>query len=140
MRLKAYLPELGVVAMLVVLGFAFGHDVGTGKAAQKLAAANVDAAIWQSSAQASEGALQVITARLKQQRSDLAAVRRIADEALAQRDSANHTNAQLREQLKSALLKAAHEDPDCADLAQPLCPAVARRLFGEAGGGSPPGH
>ena len=133
---KTYLYRaLIVIAPLVLfalfaLGFVRGSERAQDRAADTVRAANIDAALWQASAEVNQQALTDIATRLRAQAEQLRAVRTVADAALHERDEANARYAALREQRKASIRNQSHENPDCADLARPLCPAVAERLFG----------
>ncbi|HEY4145183.1 hypothetical protein [Pinirhizobacter sp.] len=75
--------------------------------------------------------LNQVKASLQAQRSQLDAIRNMANAALDARDALQHDLDVTTQKLKAALTKAAHEDPQCADLARlPVCPTVADRLWG----------
>jgi hypothetical protein len=58
-----------------------------------------------------------------------------ADAALAERAGLQKKLSAATAARDAALRKAAHDSPDCADLAHlPVCPAVAQRLWGTAAG------
>lgn len=137
---SSWVAWLLLAAALLAGGFLAGHDVAGRSAAKAQTATAAELAVWQTSAMASDGALKDLAERLRKQRDELHHLRAIADAAMAKRDAANRATQRLREQLKQALLKDAHEDPECADLARPLCPAVAGRLFHPAGGDPAPAH
>jgi hypothetical protein len=120
-----------ILALVFVSGW-FGGGRSTNEAAQsKYIDSAIDSALWQSQAQMDEAALADVKQRLDKQQADLATAKKTASDAVAQRAAVQKQLDIERDTRKQALEKAANENPDCAALAGVLCPAVARRLFGE---------
>lgn len=68
---------------------------------------------------------------LREQKSRLELARMYADAALAARTALQQKLDAANAARIGALRKAAHDSPDCSDLARlPVCPAVAERLWG----------
>jgi hypothetical protein len=125
-----------VVAITVAgsFGYVHGYKRATNESDAKVLQANAKTHEAQVQAQASETALTNVKRLLDQQKASAAAARKIADQALLERDATNAKLATAVRQRQEAERKAAHESPDCAELVRmPLCPAVAQRLFQPSG-------
>lgn len=120
-------------------GHSRGYDAGVA-ATHKAAQRKVDAATGKrdqaiAERDAARQSLANVQRTLDAQKSRLQMANYFADAAMAE-------TATLRKQLSAAtaarataLRKAAHDSPDCADLARlPVCPAVAERLWPKAAG------
>lgn len=139
-RLTVCAAALTGAALLFACGWLAGSGHASAKGRDKLNGANVRAALWESTATGQQGAIAYFQRHARQQKADLANVRFIADAALDNRDALQIKYDALRKQQQNANTKAAHENPDCADLTRPLCPAVAERLFRPSGGDASGDH
>lgn len=121
-------------------GYAAGVSDTQAAADRKVAAAESDTALARAERDAANVSLANVQRSLDAQRAQLQVANTIADAALV-------ANATLQDQLTAAtaartaaMRKAAHDSPDCADLARlPVCPAVAERLWGQAADQASPG-
>lgn len=137
MSLREIAIDLLLVGAVAVSAFAIGdshgNKVATNAASNKVIDAEGKARASDARAQASATALENIRRLLEQQKSSAATAKQVADKALLERDAAYSKLAAAVRQRQDAERKAAHENPECADLVRmPLCPAVAERLFGTA--------
>jgi len=133
----------GVLGLLVLAaalewhGHHRGYDDGV-QATQAAAKKQVDAAVADrqlAEAQRAADALTLATVRreLKTLKDGLEAQRAISQAALDARDQLQNKLGKLLVQRTVEAQRAAHEDPQCADLARlPVCPAVAGQLWGPA--------
>ena len=133
---------LAVVAMALAL-FWFGHNGGyhdgvaaTQKAAQQqVDQANGDRNFAIAERDATAQTLANVQRSLDAKKRELQVANYFADAAMAERAGLQRALAQATRERDNALRKAAHDSPDCADLAHlPVCPAVAERLWGKAAG------
>jgi|GEM_PF-6179265 len=139
-RLALGVAALAGAALLFASGWFAGGEHAAVGARDALNNATVRAALWESTATGRQGAIDWFKRRVQQQQTDLANVRFIADAALDNRDELQAKYDLLRRQKQNANTQAAHENPDCADLARPLCPAVAELLFRPPGGDAAGDH
>ncbi|UPG87012.1 hypothetical protein L2Y94_06555 [Luteibacter aegosomatis] len=131
---KRLIGYLLVLALVFISGWFSGGRSANGDVQAKYIDTAIDSALWQSQAQMDEAALAEVKQLLDKQKNDLAAAKRTASEAIAQRTAVQKQLNAERDTRKQALEKTANENPDCAALAGVLCPAVARRLFGSPAG------
>lgn len=134
MSLRGVATEAAVLVVAITVaasfGYAHGFDRATQQANDKVIQADARTHRAKAEATASATALADIKRLLDQQRSSAETARKIADQALRERDATNAKLASAVRQRQDAERKAAHENPECTDLVRvPLCPAVARRLF-----------
>lgn len=136
-----YLGALLAVAALALGLFWFGHSQGfdggvaaTQKAAQKqIDAANGDRNFAIAERDATAQTLANVQRLLDAKKRELQVANYFADAAMAERAGLQKQLTAATAARDAALRKAAHDSPDCADLAHlPICPAVAERLWGKA--------
>lgn len=133
------LVAAALVFGLLWLGHSRGYTDGvaaTHKAAQKqVDTANGDRDLAIAERDATNQTLANVQRSLDAQKRQLQVANFFADAAMDDRAGLQRSVAALTQQRDTALRKAAHESPDCADLARlPVCPAVAERLWGQAAG------
>lgn len=135
----------GLLVLLALAGAAEwhghhrGYDSGvqaTQKDAQKkVDKANGDRDVAIADREAAEQTLATVQRKLKVQGDALDLANFFAQAALDERDGLQHKLDAANAARDTALRKAAHDSPDCADLAHlPVCPAVADRLWPKAAG------
>lgn len=123
------LLAVGLAGVGIGYGWGVAHEARASadrvtKAESKVTNANGDR-------DAAVNALTEVRLRLDKQKTDLATARLFAQAALDARDTTQVQLSKVISQRDAVLRKAAHESPDCADLATlPVCPAVAERLWG----------
>lgn len=129
-------------ALVFALGAGFGFVAESQRAANAIAAARSDTAVCASAAEAQTAALDELQAKLQAQAKQLDAVRAVAQMALDARDALQKKLEKQARERAYAVTRAAHANPECADLAHlPVCPAVAERLWGaHASAGAPADH
>lgn len=109
-----------------------GRAAGVDAMLDKVTAAKSAETLATTRANANDSALDEVRAALLRQKNAATRAQANADKALAQRDTAQAALASNAHARETSLRKLAHESPDCAALAaMPVCPAVARRLFGQ---------
>lgn len=133
MSRTAALALAGVLLLLVAGGIGYGWRGSRNQ--QAIATAEANAAVCASALEANKATTDALRAQLTElrQRHDaaLAAATRALDARDAEIERLNTTAAHAAADLR----KTVHEDPDCAVLArQPVCPAVADRLWPVATG------
>jgi hypothetical protein len=135
----ALLVLLALAVVLECHGHYRGYAAGvaaTQKAAQKqVDQANGDRDFAIAERDATAQTLANVQRLLDAKKRELQIANYFADAAMAERAGLQHKLAAAQQAREDALRKAAHESPDCADLARlPVCPAVAERLWGKAAG------
>lgn len=138
MSIKNVAIDIGIVVAVATAAFGAGYVRGFPagvrsnntlvlNAQQETANANVKT-------KAAVDGLDAIKQRLDVQRQTLLAAQQVARAALDQRDITQHKLDEAIAQRIHSNRKAAHESPDCAALEHlPVCPVLARRLFGPPG-------
>ncbi|MFC5525232.1 hypothetical protein ACFPPA_05695 [Rhodanobacter ginsengisoli] len=133
---------LALLALAVALewhGHHRGYDDGvaaTQKSAQKqIDAANGDRNFAIAERDATAQTLANVQRLLDAKKRELQVANYFADAAMAERAGLQKQLTAATAARDDALRKAAHDSPDCADLAHlPICPAVAERLWGTTAG------
>lgn len=141
----ALLIVLAVVGALEWHGHHRGYDAGvvaTQAAAQKkVDAANAARAAAVADRDATAQTLANVQSKLAEQKQKLELANFYADAAMTERAGLQKQLTAATAARADALRKAAHDSPDCADLARlPVCPAVAQRLWGEIPGTADTSH
>lgn len=136
MSIKSTLIDLAVVAAIVGASFAGGYVKGTavGMASEgkQILAAQQDAQTAKDNASKANQALTDIRSQLALEKQLLLDAQQAATKALDQRDQVNAQLAKATAARIAAERKLANETPDCSNLQHlPICPELARRLFGE---------
>lgn len=147
------MTRLLVIALVLIAAAAglewHGHRRGyasgvadTQKAAQKkVDKADADAALARADRDAAQQSLDNVKRSLASQKARLELANTFADAALDARAALLKRLAAAVAARDAALRKAAHDSPDCADLARlPVCPAVAQRLWPAARDPAGKGH
>lgn len=140
MKYLGGLLALAALALgLLWAGHHRGYDDGvaaTQKAAQKqIDAADADRTLAIAERDATTQTLDNVQRMLDAKKRELQVANFFADAAIAERAGLQRSLAAMTHQRDIALRKAAHDSPDCADLARlPVCPAVAERLWGKTDG------
>lgn len=123
---------LMAVLALLAGGAGLGAHWQSKRDAAALFAAKVDAGICQVNAIAQQGALDTLAAQAAERLRQVRALQAATANALAQADAERQRADQQTLARQRALEKVTHETSDCQSLAAlPVCPAVARRLWGE---------
>ncbi|AGG89910.1 hypothetical protein [Rhodanobacter denitrificans] len=133
---------LALLALAVALewhGHSRGYDDGvaaTQKSAQKqVDQANGDRNLAIAERDATAQTLANVQRLLDAKKRELQIANYFADAAMTERAGLQRKLAAAQQAREDTLRKAAHESPDCADLARlPVCPAVAERLWGKTAG------
>ncbi|MGB3749437.1 MAG: hypothetical protein WA961_14655 [Rhodanobacter sp.] len=136
------LAVLAAVAGLEWHGHRRGVADTTAAAERKVEKAQADTALATAERDAALVSLDNVKRTLAAQKSRLELANLFADAALSAREALQKKLQAATAARDTVLRKAAHDSPDCADLARlPVCPAVAERLWGEAASDPPdPGH
>ncbi|WP_430391086.1 hypothetical protein [Dyella sp. 20L07] len=123
--------------LLATITALVGYDAGKAHANQRLIDAaqevSIRAAIVEAQAELLLGTLHEVTSRLANAKAELLRRQAIADTEMAKREQLQQQLDKQAQERTQTLTKVGHEDPNCTDLAGlPVCPAVAKRLWGEA--------
>jgi hypothetical protein len=111
-------------------GYVRGDIAGNDKGTATLADAKAATIAANNQKAGLEGVLASLRTKLDAQAATLRQAKADADKALRDRDTAQTQLKAETAKRVAALRTAAHESPDCADLARmPICPAVSDRLF-----------
>ncbi|URX63268.1 hypothetical protein KR767_04145 [Luteibacter anthropi] len=143
--MKSALIAYGLLGVAAVLGIAEWHGHHRGYAAgvadtradadKQIGDAHTERDRYLGERNVANRALVEVKQSLQTQRNQLNALRDMARAALDARDTMQQQLDVLTAKHKADLTKAAHDDPQCADLARlPVCPTVARRLWGNPQG------
>lgn len=135
MSIKGTLIDLGVVAVIagaaLAIGYTKGNAAGVQSQAQKVTDAQHNEQTAEDNADKANTALVQIRAQLADQKQQLDEAQKVAAAALDARDHVQTQLAQANSERKAAERKLANETPACSDLEHlPICPELARRLFG----------
>ena len=136
MTIKSTLIDLAVVAVIagaaLSIGFVKGNASGVQSESKKVLDAQRDTQTAKDNASKAESALSRIRQQLAEQKRLLEHAQQVTSAALDQRDQIQNQLTQANNARKAAERKLANETPACSDLQHlPICPELARRLFGQ---------
>lgn len=134
MSLKSVLVDAGILFATLTIGISIGVGIGTVRSdrtnATKIANANAATLVANGNTARVQGTLNTISQKLNAQADQLKQAQAAAATALAEGAITKTQLSTATTERIAAERKAAHESPDCADLARlPICPAVSDRLF-----------
>jgi hypothetical protein len=133
--MKGLLIQLAAMLLLGIVGFGVGVHWQSGHDANALATSRADTQACVNSAEASQSALDTLAQQSADRLQQLQHLRDAMSMALDQRDAAQARIAQLTSARSRDIKQAAHVSSDCQPLVDlPVCPAVARRLWGQVAG------
>ncbi|MHB1273633.1 MAG: hypothetical protein ACYCZD_12865 [Rhodanobacter sp.] len=141
MSIKNLLVDVGVLVAVAGMGFGTGyvrgHVAGVKSDNAQVLAAGQKIQLANAQRDAANTTLANVRRSLDDRKHALELANYFADAALRDRAALQRQLTAATVARDAALRKAAHESPDCAALArQPVCPAVAERLWGSHAAGA----